>query len=88
VKVATLHRSDFIQQNAANTKTNNLYFLFLVEMYEQGAFDVLLKIFIFSLNILNHGNLKVKICPFLPKAYTWPSLPILARCLSGPLTWH
>jgi hypothetical protein len=23
VKAATLHRSDFVQQNAANTKTNN-----------------------------------------------------------------
>jgi hypothetical protein len=24
VKAATLHRSDFVRQNAANTKTNNL----------------------------------------------------------------
>jgi hypothetical protein len=24
VKAATLHRSDFIQQNVANTKTNNI----------------------------------------------------------------
>jgi hypothetical protein len=25
MKAATLHRSDFVQQNAANTKTNRLY---------------------------------------------------------------
>jgi hypothetical protein len=25
VKATTLHRSDFVQQNAANTKTNNIY---------------------------------------------------------------
>jgi hypothetical protein len=25
VKAATLHRSDFVQQNAANTKTNTLF---------------------------------------------------------------
>jgi hypothetical protein len=39
-----------------------------VKLYERGAFDVLLT-FIFYLNFLNHGNLKVKICPFMAKEY-------------------
>jgi len=31
VKAATLHKSDFVQQNAANTKTNRMHFGYLFD---------------------------------------------------------